>query len=81
MRIKYLLAKDDHSWDEVTISVPDEVAPTTDDLTGWADRNLLTQAQYRDYFFAGVLEWSEDDTVQPLSDLTPFGTEPVPDIN
>jgi len=47
MKIEYLIAKDDHTWDTIIEEVPENVGTDRQALVKWAEENLAGQAQYR----------------------------------
>jgi hypothetical protein len=47
MRIEFLIAKDDRTWDTIIEEVPESVGTDQEALIKWADDNLAGQAQYR----------------------------------
>jgi len=58
MRVEYILAFDDHTWETVVVAVPDFLTsvtnPNHDVLVDWANDNLLTQARFRKAQFCAV---------------------------
>lgn len=47
MKIEYLIAKDDRTWDTIIEEVPESVGTDREALVKWAEDNLAGQAQYR----------------------------------
>lgn len=47
MKIEYLIAKDDRTWDTAIEEVPESVGTDREALLKWAEDNLAGQAQYR----------------------------------
>jgi hypothetical protein len=47
MKIEYLIAKDDRTWDTTIEEVPESVGTDQEALVKWAEDNLAGQAQFR----------------------------------
>lgn len=56
MKVEFLLAYEDHTWDTVIIDIPNtEINDEKDEtLIAWANKNLLTQAQYREVVLISI---------------------------
>jgi hypothetical protein len=54
MKIEYLIAKDDRTWDTIIEEVPESVGTDREALVKWAEDNLAGQSQYRNVVLFAV---------------------------
>jgi hypothetical protein len=47
MRVTYLIALENGTWDTITVEVPKRAGTKRETLVKWAEENLAGQAQYR----------------------------------